>query len=198
MSGPLPHRFRARTDSTTWMSTYVAAICLLLGTRVLVDLAGSVLRNGAYQLPYFINRKLASIPRKRSLSDKAGQGISETVTLLNPPIQTIDGVLQLGCMEVIRAAAATEEARRLSVFLLVNVAFMILEAAVGLLSGSLTLTTDAAHMLLDCSSLAVGLYGETLVQRPALSCFPFGFARYAQCCCNCMALPVLLPNRLLC
>ena len=64
-----------------------------------------------------------------------------------------------------RMVCSSQHSVRLLCFLALNVLFMGLEALVGFLTNSLSLTTDAMHMLLDCAALAVGLVGETMRQR---------------------------------
>ena len=44
---------------------------------------------------------------------------------------------------------ASSDSRKLSIFLLLNLGFMIVELMVGLLTGSLGLVADAFHMLFD-------------------------------------------------
>ena len=63
---------------------------------------------------------------------------------------------------------SSQHSVRLLCFLALNVLFMGLEALVGFLTNSLSLTTDAMHMLLDCAALVVGLVGETMRQQQQL------------------------------
>ena len=91
-----------------------------------------------------------------------------------------------------RAVFASRSSTALAGFLALNVGIMALEATVGVLSHSLTLATDAAHMLLDCAALAVGLYGEASARWPASAAHPFGFARFDPLCALVNALLLLL------
>ena len=63
---------------------------------------------------------------------------------------------------------------------------------VGVLSGSLTLTADAMHMLLDCAALTVGLVGEASAHWPPSKAHPYGYARYGTVCALVNALLLLL------
>ena len=80
----------------------------------------------------------------------------------------------------------------LAAFLGLNLLFMAIEAAVGVLTHSLTLTTDAAHMLIDCAALGVGLIGEVSAKWPANAQHPFGYGRFDQLCALVNALLLLL------
>lgn len=55
--------------------------------------------------------------------------------------------------------------------------FMLAEIAGGIISGSLALIADAAHMLTDTGSLALAWLGYKLGERPADAERSFGFAR---------------------
>jgi len=97
-----------------------------------------------------------------------------------------------GCVALWRAATATRSSLQLSAYLCLTLVFMGIEATVGLLSGSLTLTTDAAHMLIDCLALLVGLWGETAAHRPPSRSHPFGYGRYETLCGMINAVLLLL------
>ena len=86
------------------------------------------------------------------------------------------------CVALWRAATASRSSLQLSAYLCLTLVFMGIEATVGLISGSLTLTTDAAHMLIDCLALLVGLCGEAAAHRPPSRTHPFGYARYETLC----------------
>jgi cobalt-zinc-cadmium efflux system protein len=69
------------------------------------------------------------------------------------------------------------EGRALARALVLVVAFMALEAAVGVLASSLALLSDAAHMLTDALALALALAAARLAARPAHGALTFGLAR---------------------
>jgi cobalt-zinc-cadmium efflux system protein len=59
----------------------------------------------------------------------------------------------------------------------VIVCFMVAEVTGGLLAGSLALITDAGHMLIDATALAVAIVASRLAQRPAAGAYTYGFTR---------------------
>ena len=67
--------------------------------------------------------------------------------------------------------------QNLTYFLLLNLVFMFVEVIYGLLSNSLGLLTDGAHMLLDCTAVIIGLYSSYLSEKKPNENFNFGFYR---------------------
>ncbi|MDE2970484.1 MAG: cation diffusion facilitator family transporter [Chloroflexota bacterium] len=55
--------------------------------------------------------------------------------------------------------------------------FMFVEVVGGILSGSLALLADAAHMLTDAASIALALFAMWIANRPAAAGSTFGFYR---------------------
>ena len=94
---------------------------------------------------------------------------SSSSSSARPPPTSSSGCLRLalGWLARLRLAlgSTSRHSARLLIYLGLNLLFMGLEALVGFLTNSLTLTTDAMHMLLDCAALAVGLVGEVARQR---------------------------------
>lgn len=72
----------------------------------------------------------------------------------------------------------TDGRRRVAIAALLTFAFMIAEVVGGLISGSLALLADAAHMLTDAGSLALAWIGFKLAERPADQTRSFGWARF--------------------
>jgi cobalt-zinc-cadmium efflux system protein len=70
-------------------------------------------------------------------------------------------------------------ANRVGIAALLTGAFMLAEIAGGLLSGSLALLADAAHMLTDFASLALAWYGFLLARRPADWRRTYGYDRFS-------------------
>jgi len=68
--------------------------------------------------------------------------------------------------------------RRVAIAALLTFSFMIAEVIGGLISGSLALLADAAHMLTDAASLALAWLGFKLAERPASEERTFGWARF--------------------
>lgn len=55
--------------------------------------------------------------------------------------------------------------------------FMVVEVVVGLVSGSLALLSDAAHMLTDAAALGLALTASRLAMRPSTTRYTFGLKR---------------------
>lgn len=68
--------------------------------------------------------------------------------------------------------------RRVAIAAVLTFAFMLAEVIGGVISGSLALLADAAHMLTDAGSLALAWIGFSLAARPADEKRSFGFARF--------------------
>jgi cobalt-zinc-cadmium efflux system protein len=67
--------------------------------------------------------------------------------------------------------------RRVAIAAVLTAAFMMAEVAGGLISGSLALLADAAHMLTDAASLTLAWVGYKLAERPADPSRSYGFGR---------------------
>lgn len=59
--------------------------------------------------------------------------------------------------EIYNTLSKKKNLKNLSFFLLLNLGFMFVEVIYGLVSNSLGLLTDGAHMLLDCTAVLIGL-----------------------------------------
>lgn len=70
-----------------------------------------------------------------------------------------------------------EDARRLTIALVLAASYMGAEVVGGLISGSLALLADAGHMLSDAASLALALMAMRLAKRPAPARFTWGAHR---------------------
>ena len=73
--------------------------------------------------------------------------------------------------------AAGQHKGRLKGALALTAGFMVVEAAGGLLTGSLALVADAAHMLTDAGGLALALIAIRFAERPATPRKTFGYVR---------------------
>jgi cobalt-zinc-cadmium efflux system protein len=71
----------------------------------------------------------------------------------------------------------TDDARRLTVALVLILGLMVGEIVAGVLADSLALLSDAAHMLTDAAAIALALFAARLARRPASGDFTFGFRR---------------------
>ncbi len=68
--------------------------------------------------------------------------------------------------------------RRVAIAAVLIFGFMIAEVIGGIISGSLALLADAAHMLTDAGALALAWVGFKLAERPADQTRSFGWARF--------------------
>jgi cobalt-zinc-cadmium efflux system protein len=74
-------------------------------------------------------------------------------------------------------SAAAQHKTRLKWALVLTASFMVVEVVGGLLTGSLALIADAAHMLTDAGGLALALMAINFGERPATPQKTFGYVR---------------------
>jgi cobalt-zinc-cadmium efflux system protein len=72
---------------------------------------------------------------------------------------------------------ATTGQRRLGIAFGITVVILVAEVIGAIVTGSLALLIDAAHMLTDAGGLALALFAATLAQRPATPHRTWGYAR---------------------
>jgi cobalt-zinc-cadmium efflux system protein len=77
----------------------------------------------------------------------------------------------------VHAISAGDDARWLTIALLVNVAFFVVEVVAGIVAGSLALLSDAGHMVTDAGAIGLALFAVRLAQRPARGAYTFGLGR---------------------
>lgn len=70
------------------------------------------------------------------------------------------------------------DSRSIALFLLVNLAFMFVEALWGYWCNSLGLISDAAHMAFDCAALFIGLYASYMAKFTSDKQYSYGYARW--------------------
>lgn len=75
------------------------------------------------------------------------------------------------------AISVEADTRMLAIALAINVAFMALEIAIGILANSLALLSDAGHMLTDAGAIALALVAARLARRRAKGAMTFGLKR---------------------
>lgn len=75
------------------------------------------------------------------------------------------------------AAALADHRGRLAAVLAITVAVMVVEVVGAVVSGSLALLADAAHMLTDVAGLTLALVAAMLARRPATPARTWGFHR---------------------
>ncbi len=76
------------------------------------------------------------------------------------------------------ASNTADGRRRVAIAAVLTFGFMLAEIIGGVISGSLALIADAAHMLTDAGSLALAWLGFKLADRPAAQNRSFGWARF--------------------
>lgn len=75
------------------------------------------------------------------------------------------------------AVSTDADLRWLTLALIVNVAFMAIELAAGILASSLALLSDAAHMLTDAGAIGLALFVARLARRRPEGAMTYGFGR---------------------
>jgi cobalt-zinc-cadmium efflux system protein len=77
----------------------------------------------------------------------------------------------------VHGVSADANVPKLATALALILGFMAVEVVVGLISGSLALLSDAAHMLTDAAAIALSLVAARLARRPAGGSMTFGLKR---------------------
>jgi cobalt-zinc-cadmium efflux system protein len=75
------------------------------------------------------------------------------------------------------AAGLADHRGRLATVLAITVTVLVVEVVGAIVSGSLALLADAAHMLTDVAGLTLGLVAASLARRPATSVRTWGYRR---------------------
>ena len=76
-------------------------------------------------------------------------------------------------------AVVTEgNARKLTIALILTSTFLVIEVIAGLITQSLALLSDAAHMFTDAAALAIALAAIQIAKRPADNKRTFGYQRF--------------------
>ena len=75
-------------------------------------------------------------------------------------------------------AASIKNERSLWIALFLTTTFLIVEIIGGVLTGSLALLSDAAHMFTDAAALAISLAAIRIARRPADKARTFGYYRF--------------------
>ncbi|WP_137928695.1 cation diffusion facilitator family transporter, partial [Klebsiella pneumoniae] len=69
-------------------------------------------------------------------------------------------------------------AKKLTIALALTTTFLIVEVIAGLITQSLALLSDAAHMFTDAAALAIALVAIQISKRPADNKRTFGYQRF--------------------
>ncbi|KAJ2160396.1 putative zinc transporter msc2 [Coemansia sp. RSA 552] len=79
--------------------------------------------------------------------------------------------------QFVRVILSDGESRSISMFLLLNLSYMLVQIVYGYTTNSLGLISDAIHMLFDCMALAIGLVAAVMSRWPSDEAFTFGYGR---------------------
>ncbi|KAK8227563.1 cation efflux family-domain-containing protein [Phyllosticta capitalensis] len=91
----------------------------------------------------------------------------------------LTGILLKQCEpgSLVHSILVEKDSRRIAYFGCLNLAFMLVQAFYGFVTGSLGLLTDSIHMFFDCAGLAVGLIAAVMSKWPASARFPYGYGK---------------------
>lgn len=78
---------------------------------------------------------------------------------------------------LIHSILAEKDSRRITYFMLINLAFMFIQTFYSIVSGSLGLLSDSIHMLFDCVGLFAGLVAAIMSKWPPNARFPYGYGK---------------------
>lgn len=72
---------------------------------------------------------------------------------------------------------SNQESRKIFYFLLVNLAYMLVQMLYGVWTNSLGLISDAIHMAFDCMAIAMGLFASVMATWKPNERFTYGYSR---------------------
>jgi zinc transporter 5/7 len=104
--------------------------------------------------------------------DDAAEGRSRELT------HVVDGGALATATRVLSHIWEDGNSRKIFLFLVINFLFMFVEIAVGWLTNSLGLISDAGHMFFDNASLFIGLYASYMARWKPDRVYTYGYARY--------------------
>jgi solute carrier family 30 (zinc transporter), member 5/7 len=70
-----------------------------------------------------------------------------------------------------------KDTRRIFYFMLLNLAFMMVQSTYGFLTGSIGLISDSIHMFFDCIALLMGICATVMSKWPPSVKFPYGYGK---------------------
>ncbi len=86
------------------------------------------------------------------------QSIALVSSPKTPPTTTTNNNTNRALRTFMKSVLEGRDTRRILMFLCLNLTFTFVEAVYGYLTNSLSLISDASHMLFDCTALVIGLY----------------------------------------
>ncbi|WFD31457.1 Putative zinc transporter msc2 [Malassezia sp. CBS 17886] len=78
---------------------------------------------------------------------------------------------------IVRVILASDDSRRIFLFLCLNLSFMGVQLVWGVWTNSLGLISDAIHMFFDCAAIFMGLVASVMATWPTDDRFHFGYRR---------------------
>lgn len=85
--------------------------------------------------------------------------------------------LKLLLQSYLRTILASPESRKIFYFLLLNLAFMLVQMLYGVWTNSLGLISDAVHMAFDCMAIGMGLFASVMSGWEKNERFTYGYGR---------------------
>ncbi|KPI85164.1 putative cation transporter [Leptomonas seymouri] len=162
--------------ASIWSLTVVLAgvlgSSLLCGTAVLPPLK-------SWELPALVIASLALLGAHKGINFCDVSSTSDGSVLLDPAqlFKKLNSHPNGG--GIIVTIMSNSRERKLFVFLLLTTSIMVLEFLYGVAANSLGLISDSFHMMLDGTSIAIGLYAAHAASwQPDEKTHPFGYARY--------------------
>ncbi|KIO27292.1 hypothetical protein M407DRAFT_73373 [Tulasnella calospora MUT 4182] len=153
-----------------------------------ISITPSTLPPPRYLLPTFTSTFLSAV-----FISKLGFAISSSWSDL-----AVSAVLYIGCSKGVPSGAIdvptrtgatrtartylkvimeNDESRKIFYFLMVNMAYMVVQLLWGFWTNSLGLVSDAIHMFFDCLSVGVGLMASVMANWPPNESFTYGYGR---------------------
>ena len=122
--------------------------------NILILLAGAIFSIGLY--------------KSSGDSAKSGEDDEGSSSAMN---MSSDATLMVRILE-------SPQQRKLACFLVLTLFFMLVELVYGMQANSIGLVSDSFHMLLDASSIMIGLYAAYMASWPRSAGYPFGYGRF--------------------
>jgi len=96
-------------------------------------------------------------------------------------LQVADNLPRVPATQVARSYLKTimsnPESRKIFYFLVLNLAYMMVQMLYGIWTNSLGLISDAIHMGFDCMAIGVGLFASIMATWPPNERFTYGYGR---------------------
>eukprot|EP00667_Euglena_gracilis_P002172 EG_transcript_2172 len=176
--GPLPGIGRSGGGGAGWSAAGFAAHLSSHVDTAQLCLAFLLMCAGL-KLSHWRPRAKSVLPHQGSVSGHGHDFLHDSVRAIKRTHTYEEAVHQVDRVDsLFESIMQASDSRKLFIFLALNLSFMGVEIAVGLLTGSLGLVADAFHMLFDNVSIGIALYAAYLSRLPANRHFTYGYGRY--------------------